>query len=55
MDSAHTTCDNKKEDAFTVRMNGKEVKFPRSEDGLCFHKFLKTHEPTVEEKDDVPT
>ena len=54
VDSAHATCDNKKEDAFVAKMNGKEVKFPRSEDGLCFYEFPKTHEPIVEAEKDMP-
>ena len=47
-ENAHVTCNNEKEDAFAVEMNGKKVKFPRSEDGPCFHEFPKTHEPPVD-------
>ena len=37
-----------------VKMNRKEVKFPRSEDGLHFCKFPKTHEPNIEAKNNMP-
>ena len=50
VENTNMTCDNKKEDAFMVKMNGKEVKFPRSEDGSHFMSFQRLMNPLLKQK-----
>ena len=54
VDNTHATHDSKKEDAFAVEMNGKVVKFPRSEDRLYFYELPATYEPIVDAKKNIP-